>query len=148
MVWADQRNGQEDTDIWLTRSHNFGDNWSSPVRINDDGPGHHQYVPSMAVDQTTGYIYLIYYDRRDGNGVETDLYLAFSTDGGVNFKNIRISESSFSSQPSDKVSIGTDITAHNGIVVPVWTRVDGGQTSIWTASINHEDLVKATTQKK
>ncbi|MGC4020633.1 MAG: sialidase family protein [Cyclobacteriaceae bacterium] len=34
LLWADQTNGEDDTDIWLIRSRNRGDYWSAPQRIN------------------------------------------------------------------------------------------------------------------
>lgn len=142
LVWADQRNGEEDTDIWFTRSHNFGDNWSSPARINDDGKGKHQYMPSMAIDNETGYVYIVYYDRRNYDDQQTDVYLAYSADGGANFRNVRISEKAFT--PQEDVIFGdyNNISAHEGIVAPVWTRMDDGKTSVWTAVIQQEELLK------
>lgn len=140
LVWADQRNGEDDADIWFTRSHNFGDNWASPTRVNNDGPGKHQYLPWMAVDQATGNVYIIYYDRRDHDDNKTDVYLAYSADGGASFKNVKISESSFT--PSEDQFFGdyNNISAHNGIIAPIWTRMDDGKTSVWTAIIRQEQL--------
>ena len=140
VVWADQRNGENDTDIWFTRSHNFGDNWASPVRVNDDGAGKHQYLPWMAVDQATGYVYIVYYDRRDHNDNQTDVYLAYSYDGGANFENVKISEKSFMPQDDRFFGDYNNISAHKGIIVPVWTRMEGGKTSVWTSIIKQEDL--------
>lgn len=137
LVWSDQRNGEDDTDIWFTRSHNYGDNWSSAGRVNDDGAGRHQYRPSMAVDQATGYLYVMYYDRRNHEDQQTDVYLAWSSDGGTSFKNRIISDQPFI--PGD----GAGIAAHKGVIVPVWTKVNDDKTSVWTAIIKHEDLTKA-----
>jgi hypothetical protein len=142
LAWADQRKGANDTDIWFMRSGNFGDNWTSPLKINDDGVGKHQYLPWMAVDQVTGYIYIIYYDRRNYDDMQTDVYLAYSIDGGLNFKNVKISETPFI--PTDTSFFGdyTNIAAHKGIITPIWARMDNGKTSVWTAVIKHEDLAK------
>jgi hypothetical protein len=140
MMWADQRKGEHDTDVWFTRSNNFGDNWSTPARVNDDEPGKHQYLPWMVVDQTTGYVYILYYDRRNYDDLQTDVYLAYSVDGGLKFKNVKISETPFT--PSDGNFFGDylNIDAYKGIIAPVWTRMDNGKTSVWTAVIKHEDL--------
>jgi hypothetical protein len=143
LVWADQRKGEHDTDIWFTRSHNFGDNWSPPARINDDGEGKHQYMPSMAVDNETGYLYIVYYDRRNYDDNQTDVYLAYSTDGGVNFKNMVISEKSFTPQEDRFFGDYNNVSAHGGMVVPIWTRMDDGKTSVWTSVIRQEELLKA-----
>ena len=143
LVWADQRMGENDTDIWFMRSGNFGDNWTSPLRINNDAPGKHQYLPWMAVDPVTGYVYIIYYDRRNYEDLQTDVYLAYSVDGGMNFKNVKISESPFT--PTDSLFFGdyNNISVFKGIITPIWTRMDNGKTSVWTSVIKHEDLVKA-----
>ncbi len=142
IVWADQRNGANDTDIWFTRSHNYGDNWSTPERINNDGKGKHQYLPWMAVDQETGYIYMIFYDRRNYDDHQTDVYLAYSTDGGASFKNRIISEKPFTPQDNRFFGDYNNISAHKGIIAPVWTRMQEGKTSVWTTIIKHVDLEK------
>ncbi len=142
LVWADQRNGEDDTDIWFTRSINYGDNWTNPMKINDDGHGKHQYLPWMAVDGETGYIYIVYYDRRAYDDNRTDVYLAWSTDGGLSFSNTKISEQPFTPDASAFFGDYNNIAAYAGVVAPVWTRMDDGRTSIWTAIIRHEDLEK------
>ena len=142
VVWADQRNGEDDTDIWFSRSHNFGDNWSSPTRVNNDGKGKHQYMPSMALDPVTGYVYVLYYDRRNHDDNATDVYLAYSNDGGGSFKNVLVSEEAFTPEEGGFFSDYTNVSSHKGIVMPVWTRMDDKKTSIWTAVIRHEELEK------
>lgn len=142
VVWADQRSGTDDTDIWLIRSTNRGDNWTPPLRVNKDGGGKHQFLPWMAVDQATGNIYIVYYDRRNYDDLQTDVYLAYSVDGGNEFKEVKISESPF--VPTDSKFFGdyTNIAAHKGVITPIWTRMDNGKTSVWTAVIKEADLIK------
>lgn len=146
LVWAEQQNG--DTEILFSRSNNYGDNWTVPAKINNDVSGRHQFFPWLTIDQSTGYLYTIFYDRREHEGNETDVYLAYSTDAGLSFHNVKISESSF--VPDASVFFGDyiNIAAHDGIIAPVWTRMDNGRTSVWTAVIKHEDLVKAVNTKK
>jgi hypothetical protein len=153
IVWADQRNGEDDTDIWFMRSTNFGDNWTSPTKINDDGAGKHQYLPWMAIDQVTGNLYIVYYDRRNYDDNQTDVYLAYSSDGGSSFKNVKISETPFTPVETSFFGDYNNISAHNGIIAPVWTRMDEGKTSVWTTVIHEENLFgkpspPANTKKK
>ena len=147
VCWADQRNGAKDTDIWLTRSSNGGDNWTSPAKVTSGESGRQQYYPVMAIDQTTGAIFVVYYDREAGDEMKTDVYLAYSVDGGNKFDTLKISESPFT--PSEDVDIGDYIglTAYKGIVVPVWTRVEDGKTSIWTTTIKLDDLLSKAVKK-
>ncbi len=133
--WADQRNGTEDTDIWLAKSTDNGTTWSDPIRVNDDAPGKHQFFSWMDVDPSTGYVYVVFYDRRAYDDAQTDVYLAYSKDGGETFINQKISEKPFT--PNSKVFFGdyNDISAVNGRVRPIWTVADGRKLSIHTALI-------------
>ena len=142
LVWADQKNGEADTDIWFSRSHNFGDNWSAPTRVNDDGPGKHQYLPWIAVDEKSGIIYIVFYDRRNYTGNETDVYLAYSTNGGASFVNVRISEKPFTPEDTRFFGDYNNISAHDGVIAPVWTRMEEGKTSVWTTIIKQAELIK------
>ncbi len=142
LVWADQRHGADDTDIWFSRSTNYGDLWTQPVRINKDGPGRHQFLPWMAVDQTTGYLYIVYYDRRAYEDNQTDVYLAYSTDGGSTFSEVKISESPFVPTPDKFFGDYNNISAHKGVIAPIWTRMDNRESSVWTAVIKQDQLVK------
>jgi hypothetical protein len=142
LVWADQRNGEDDTDIWFSRSTNFGDMWTQPMRINLDGAGKHQFLPWMSVDEGTGYIYIVYYDRRAYDDLRTDVYLAYSTDGGNTFKEKKISESPFIPTETKFFGDYTNISAHKGVIAPIWTRMDDGKTSVYTTIITDSDLLK------
>lgn len=139
--WSDQRNGSDDTDIWFQRSLNYGDTWSTPVRVNDDEPGKHQFLSWMAVDNTTGIIYILYYDRRAYDNLSTDVYLAYSLNGGTTFVNKKISETPFVPDSAKFFGDYTNLAAHDGRIVPVWTRMDGGKASIVTAIIDQEVLI-------
>lgn len=142
LVYADQKNGSDDTDIWMTKTRSRGDLWSKPVRINKDELGAHQFLPWMTIDQTNGNIYMVYYDRRDYDDTRTDVYLAYSFDGGSTFSEIKISETSFIPDATKFFGDYTNIDAHAGIITPIWTRMDNGRTSVWTSIIRESDLPK------
>lgn len=142
MVWTDQHNGVNNTDIWIMRSTNFGDSWTQPMLIYNDENGKHQFLPSITIDPATGYIYIVYYDRRAYDDLQTDVFLTYSTDGGANFKNLKISEKPFTPNPDVPFGDYIGISAHDGIITPVWTRMDDGKTSIWTTVIKQEELDK------
>ncbi len=134
--WSDQRNGDDDTDVWLAKSTDGGNTWTDAIRVNDDEAGKHQFFTWMTIDQTNGDLLFVFYDRRNYDDTNTDVYMARSTDGGETFTNIKISESPF--VPSSTVFFGdyTNITAHNGIVRPIWIRAEGTSRSLWTALID------------
>ena len=134
--WADQRNGVYDTDIWFVKSTDNGITWTSPKRINNDVMARHQFFNWHTIDQSTGYIYIVFYDRRNYEDEETDVYLAKSTDGGETFSNERISQWSF--KPDKSIFFGDyiNVTASNGRIRPYWSRLEGTKLSIWTAIID------------
>jgi hypothetical protein len=142
LMWADQRNGESDTDVWFIRSTNFGDNWSTPVKLGDDKNKGHQYLPWMTIDQTTGYIYAVFYDRGSYEDNQTDVVLAYSTDGGISFKSIKISEKPFVPNETDTFGDYINISAHKGVITPIWTRSDDGKTSVWTTVIKQADVIQ------
>ena len=134
--WTDQANGPGDTDVWLVKSTDGGNTWSDPVRVNDDPPGKQQFFTWMAVDQTNGYLYFVFYDRRNYDNTMTDVYMARSTDGGETFTNFPVSEDPF--VPNSGIFFGdyTNITVHNNVIRPIWARCHNNQMSIWTAIVD------------
>ncbi len=137
--WTDQRNGTTDTDVWLIKSTNGGTNWSTVKRVNDDPAGKQQFFTWMTIDQKTGYLYFVFYDRRNYTNTQTDVYMARSTDGGETFTNFKVSSSPFT--PSSGVFFGdyTNVSAYNGKVRPIWARLNGSSSSamsIYTALVD------------
>lgn len=130
--WSDQRNGINNTDIFLSKSTDGGNTWSPAKKVNTDNTGRHQFLTWMDVDQTNGYLHFVFYDRRNYSNNQTDVFLAYSKDGGTTFKNEIVSESSFT--PSSGIFFGdyNNIVAHNNVIRPIWTRLQGGSLSIWT----------------
>jgi len=147
--WSDQRNGAKNTDIWIAKSTDKGMSWSKPTRVNDDSTKTQQFLSWMAIDQTNGYLYIVYYDRRKYRDSKTDVYLARSKDGGNTFVNLKISQRNF--KPDNKVFMGdyNNITAYNNIVRPMWTSIDDhGGLSVWTALIDVKDFDKIEMKNK
>jgi hypothetical protein len=134
--WADQRNGPDDTDVFLMKSTDGGQTWHSRVRVNDDVGSAHQFFQWMAVDPVTGHISIVFYDRRATTGNATDVYVATSRDGGATFENIRVSNSSFTPDASVFFGDYNGIAARNGRIYPVWARMDGTERSVWTTVLN------------
>ncbi len=146
--WSDQRHGDQDTDIWLIKSTDGGQSWSNPLRVNNDRKGRQQFLCWPAIDQTTGYIYIVFYDRRHHSDQQTDVYLAVSRDGGASFENVKISQTPF--DPNSFVFFGdyNHISAHAGVIRPIWTRLDKYRLSIWTAILDEPIKISENFNKK
>jgi hypothetical protein len=138
--WSDQKYGENDTDIWVIRSEDGGYTWSEPVRVNDDPPGRHQFFTWMTVDQSSGILYTVFFDRRNHEDWATDVFLAYSKDGGKSFKNVKISEKPFYPNPEFFFGDYNNIAAVQGEIRPVWPRMNGFRISLWTALIHERDL--------
>jgi len=138
MNWSDQQFGEDDTDIWIVKSTDGGLTWSDRKRGNNDEPGKHQFFSWMDIDPITGYIYIVFYDRRAYDDNMTDVYLAYSTDGGSTFTNQKISEKPFKPNPLIFFGDYNDISAHGGMIRPIWTRWEAGKLSVWTALVEHK----------
>ena len=77
--------GADPLDVHFVRSTDGGATWSAPVRVNDDPAGGNawQWFGTMAV-APNGRIDVIWNDsRNDPGGFDSQLYYAFSLDGGV-----------------------------------------------------------------
>ena len=144
--WTDDRNGEEDHDVWVCFSDDQGRTWSTPVRVNDDPPGAEQFFTWMDVDDVTGHVHVVFYDRRKAMekypdrrmrpAWNTEVYVASSYDGGLTWKNLLVSEDSFRPDPKTFFGDYNNISAHGGIVRPIWTRHDDGVLTIWTAFLD------------
>jgi len=131
--FSDQRNGTSNTDIWLIKSTNGGLNWSSVKRVNNDSTNRHQFFNWMTIDQSTGYLYFIFYDQRNCSSIATDVYIARSTDGGETFQNSRVNTSTVTLYPNYKIGDYINISAAGGHVRPIWT---GSYNSVYTAIVD------------
>lgn len=138
--WCDQRNGEDDTDVWLMKSVDGGDSWSAPIKVNQDNSKRHQFFTWMDVDQTTGDVYFVYYDRRNHADTKTDVYVSASGDGGKTFNDTRISNSPFTPDPTFFFGDYLNIAAVNGVIRPIWPRYDDGKVSLWVALLGKYDL--------
>jgi hypothetical protein len=128
--------GPGDHDVRIIKSTNGGLDWGGPIRVNNDPPTKEQFFTWMAIDQATGFLYCVFYDRRNYTDNNTDVYMARSTDGGDTWTNERISTSPFNPTSGTFFGDYNGITAANGIVRPIWTRLVSGSLSVWTAIID------------
>jgi hypothetical protein len=104
VVYTDITGKGNDTNIFVRFSDDNGSTWSAPVRVNDDTGTNSQFLPRIALDQTTGYIAVSWYDCRNDQGTggpgdtdgipndEAQFWATVSTDGGLSFApNVQVS---------------------------------------------------------
>jgi len=134
--WSDQRNGVTNTDVFFIKSTDGGNTWSTVRKVNDDASSKQQFFTWMTIDQKTGYIYFVYYDRRNYTNTQTDVYMAKSTDGGETFENFKVSATPFTPTSSTFFGDYTNVSAYNGKIRPIWTRLDNTALSLYTAIVD------------
>jgi hypothetical protein len=142
MAYSDLKSGETDGDIWLMRSVNRGDNWTIAARINQDEPGREQFLPKICIDPGSGFVYILYYDRRNYSDNQTDVYLAWSSDGGNQFKEKKLNEKPFTPALDSKTAMANylGISAQKGVVVPVWTAINGDNQEVWATVLKEFEL--------
>jgi serine-aspartate repeat-containing protein C/D/E len=85
-----------DEDVFVRFSDDNGTTWSNRVRVNDDavGNGKSQFNPAIALDQTSGFVAVTWYDTRNSGTANntTQMFGTVSLDGGLAFlPNVQIS---------------------------------------------------------
>ncbi len=136
--WTDTRNG--DADIFMKYSDDEGETWSNDIRVNDDPlrNGADQFSNNFCIDASTGNVYVIFYDKRNSStGAFIDVYVAMSADGGVSWKNLRVTTNSFAT-PGKTVFFGDyiDIDAVQGIVMPLFTQNENDVLAIYNCVLD------------
>ncbi len=139
--WADQGKDTSNTEIWMIYSDDNGKNWSKKIKVNQDNSNKHQFFTWMDIDQSNGNLYFVYYDRRNYEDASTDVYIAYSKDGGNTIKEQKVSKEPF--KPSSDVFLGDylNIAVQDGVVRPIWPSMDkNGKISLWVALVNASSL--------
>ncbi|GAP42202.1 protein containing Por secretion system C-terminal sorting domain [Lentimicrobium saccharophilum] len=121
-------NTGSDMDVYMIRSADQGNSWSTPVRVNQDpsGLGKQHYFPWITCDPANGNLSVIYYDDRNVSGSQAEVYVSNSIDGGNSWEDLKVSDVSFTPQPISGLASGyfgdyLGIHAQSRWVYPVWT---------------------------
>jgi hypothetical protein len=132
IVWANigvpGTNEDPDMDIYMIRSEDQGETWSSPVRVNQDpaGNGKEHFFPWITCDPKTGSLAVIFYDDRNFGEGTCEVYCANSLDGGDTWEDFKVSDVAFTPSPipgtaSNYFGDYLGISSRDGFVYPVWT---------------------------
>lgn len=141
--WCDQRNGEDDTDVFIMKSTDGGETWSEPIRVNQDDSKRHQFFTWMALDQKSGYLYFVYYDRRNTTGEMTDVFMSVSMDGGKTFSDLEISKKSFQADPDLFFGDYLNIDAVDGKIMSIWPILKKGEIELYVGKTTQEELLKS-----
>lgn len=136
--WVDRRLAHYAA--WLIFSDDRGQTWSEPRRVGGAQTQADQFFCALQVDPTNGALYAVYYDRRDLSDWETAVYAAASFDGGISWREKKLSEQAFRPRPDIFFGDYNHIDAFRGVIRPIWTEWHQDRLSVWTALLRAEDF--------
>lgn len=142
VCYSDEKNGEKNKDVFLMYSDDKGNTWSEPILITYFPNHKEQFMQHFTIDEVTGYLYVLYYDRRnDLNNNLTDVYLSVSRNGGQNWEYHRITQKSFKPAPDVFFGDYIGVSVHNSIIRPIWMQLDDNKKlSVYTSILNDEVL--------
>jgi len=148
LSWSDQRNGKDNTDVWLVYSDDQGRTWSELKKVNNDFGSRQQFMSTMRVDPKTGHIVALFYDRRDHENWETDVFFAYSKDGGATFKNIKLNKTAFTPDPEIFFGDYLAIDIQKDMVHAMWPEMRNKKISLKHARIGLKKRVNSNAKSK
>jgi hypothetical protein len=129
--------------IRFSRSTDGGATWETPRMLNDQGSLNDQFHSRLSVDETNGFLVVIYQDTiNDPGRLKTDVWMQSSSDDGVTWSTAK----QVTTGQTDENGVGADLgnqygdynglSGYVGTFFPSWTdRRSGGPEEIWTAKI-------------
>ncbi|MGZ3900968.1 MAG: hypothetical protein ACXVNM_04605 [Bacteroidia bacterium] len=149
ICWSDEKNGEKNKDVFLIYSDDKGENWTDPILVTYHPNHKEQFMPAITIDQSTGNVYIIYYDQENfyEEGM-TDVYMAVSKNGGLKFDLYKINDKPFMPLKDGSFGDCTGISACNGVVRPIWMQQDRKkELNVYTAIIDEKGLQKYNAER-
>jgi len=129
MVYTDEIPAASgNTDIFVRYSDNGGSVWSNPIRVNDDTTLNSQFLPRIALDNTSGNVAVGWYDARNdlGTGGPGDTDHIPNDDAEYFATRITPQSDGLLVSPNQQISAGTSnaTDANNAIDLGDYTGLD------------------------
>jgi hypothetical protein len=137
------------TRIWFSRSTNGGVRWTKARMLNDAATKNDQFMPALAVDETTGALGLIYYDTAGEERTKTNLWYQSSFNDGVTWSApVRVTSAASDLHDYNSFQYGdyNSLSGIAGTFFPSWTDRRGtGLSAVWTVKISDRKDAKCRT---
>lgn len=160
VAYADETpDASQNLDIFLISTDDFGATWTAPVRANSVA-SRAQFMPGMALDQTTGDVFVAWYDAKNDTGnpltgsndnlLNTDVQFvgAISVNGGSSFLATTPISAGVTNVPgagvSQNVGQRTGVAFHNGVLHPVWVDNADLTSTNPNGALNDFDILTST----
>lgn len=142
IAYPAKENGNGKSVIQVRSSSDNGTTWGDAVTVSISN-GRQNWFPWIAVDDATGVVSMVYYSLDETTGFNTNTYVAYSSDGGVNFNNIKVSDASHVTAPIPGFGGGyagdyIGITSYAGKAYAVWGDSRNGTWQIYFSTITYD----------
>jgi hypothetical protein len=134
----------DNADIVLMKTADGGSSWTR-VRVNQNASGSYEYFPAVDVD-ATGAVNICYYSTRNcPTNDSAEIYLSRSTDGGVTFTDVKVSDHKFKPIPISGTASGYQgdyigiASGGAGKIIPYWCEQNtstGGRYQAYAALVD------------
>lgn len=141
-----------DLDVYFTESYDQGDNWSTPLRVNDDPIMNNRMQDLVWADfDTDGDLVISWRDRRNGSDstyqADTEIWAAFRSKDSTDFApNFQLTDQSISHN-TDLEEAGNDfmcVKLQDDTLCAVWGDPRDGEIDIWFQRMNTKGTVLST----
>lgn len=93
IAWADQKNGENNWDVFLVYSDDLGLHWTDPILVTYRPNHKNQWSPKLNVDSKSGQVSLLYFDQQNDVHLNfCDVSLAQSINGGLKFDYFKLND--------------------------------------------------------
>ncbi|MCD4746204.1 MAG: T9SS type A sorting domain-containing protein [Bacteroidales bacterium] len=138
-----------DIDVYMIKSTDEGNTWSSPIKVNQDpsGLGKEHYFPWISCDPENGALSVVFYDDRNVGSDWAEVFCANSFDAGETWEDFQVSDVAFKPCPipglaSDYFGDYLGIIARGGKVYPCWTDNRSGSAMTYVSPYQTNNLPK------
>lgn len=146
VCWSDEKYGEKNKDVFLVFSDDNCISWTDPILVTYRPNHKEQFMPRLAIDQTNGFVYVLYYDQQNSfDGKFADVTLARSTNGGLLFDYRKINQ-----RPivlTEKTDLGSKIglSVTRSVIRPLWLQPDEqNKLSLYTAIVDENKIASDT----
>lgn len=154
IVWANIGvpgvNTGSDIDVYMARSTDDGDTWSTPVKVNQDASGlaKEHYFPWITCDPVSGELSVVFYDDRNVLSTQCEVFVATSADAGNTWEDFKVSDVAFTPAPipglaSSYMGDYLGISAVDSRVYPTWPDNRSGSIMTYTSPFDLSPLPSA-----
>jgi len=144
VVYAERENGNGKSIVRLRWSDNQGTNWSAPTTLSI-ATARQSWMPWIAVDNTTGNVFVSYFCMENQNNFNTNTFVAASVNGFATFQNRIVSDVAHVTAPIPQFQNGyagdyIGITANGGRGFAAWMDDRNGTWQNYVSEVRTADI--------